>query len=149
MDEMRELMNEYDRLSDALEPYRLRLLAKEDRSEPLSPAERTFEALWYYWSAALVNNGDVFSYVPFIIEHREEFEAIGAHGTLRACEELMPFYQEQQRLATDQEKGQYWWKTREERRQAEDHAEDMNPFARLLLAFAEKHLPEDEPRSDR
>jgi hypothetical protein len=87
--------------------------------------------------------------MSFIIQHRQDFEAIGAHGTLQACEELMPFYQEQQRLSSQQAKGDYWWKTREQRGPAEEHAEDMNPFSRLLLAFAEKHLREDEEHSDK
>jgi hypothetical protein len=97
----------------------------------------------------LINNGDVFGYIPFILEHREQFEAIGAHGTLQACDELMPFYQAQQQLSSQDEKGDYWWETCEERDPAESKAEDVLPFGRLLLAFAGKHLREGELRSER
>jgi hypothetical protein len=135
---------EYDRLSAALEPYRQRIMSKlgrPDGPQELAEPEHVFERLDYYWSAALVNNGDVFGYLPFIIENKAAFIALGAGGTLRAVDQLMPFYVQQQELKDDVEKGQYWWRTKDERAPAEASAEGVHEFARLLLAYAERNLP--------
>ena len=96
----------------------------------------------YYWDAALVNNADVFGYVQFIIEHQTDFAAIGADGTLRALDQLMPFYREQQEIKDESEKGAYWHRTKEKRASGEAFAEDVLEFARLLLQYAQKNLGE-------
>lgn len=137
-----EWMKEYDRLSDALEPYRSRTVQKAfgpGATEPLTEQERVFFDLWFYWSAGLVNAGDVFGHIPFIIEHEADFKAVGAVATLRALEELMPYYREQQRCP-ENERGEYWWRTKDERADVEKLAEGVHEFARLLLAYANKNI---------
>ena len=139
-----EWFKEYRRLSDALEPYCRRIIAKVSgpgAPQPLTEAERVFFDLCYYWGAALVNNGDVFGYVPFIIEHEADFRAVGALGTLRASAELMPYYREQQENPYQSEKDEYWCRTRDERAGVEQFAEDVHELAGLLLAYAKKNLP--------
>jgi hypothetical protein len=124
-----EWFKEYRRLTFAIK----RFFALR---EPL----RILEDLDYYWNAALINSGDVFGYMHFIIEHQADFEAIGAKGTLDAMVKLRPFYRQQQKLADHGEKHDYWRRTRDERAAAEELAEGVHEFGRLLLAFAEKNL---------
>lgn len=117
-----ESVDDYARLSPALRAYCDPIAAKVFRgagATSLTEAERLFFDLYYYLEAALVNNGDVFGYTRFITEHRADFATVGAHGTLKAIEELMPFYREQQQLKDATEKGAYWWRTRDERAGAE------------------------------
>ena len=129
-----ESLAEYLRLEDALAHYC-------DRSGPnMSEPERILTDLCYYWSAAICNNGDVFGYVPFIIEHEADFIAIGAVGTLKALAKLMPFYREQEKLENQDDKNKYWWRTRDERAPVEALAEGVNDFGYLLLAYAQKNL---------
>lgn len=143
---LEDWFDEYRRLNNALRPYCDRICAKEcERTAQrctLSERERLFSDLCYYWEAALVNNGDVFGYVQFIIEHQTDFAAIGADGTLRALDRLMPFYREQQEILDESEKGAYWHRTKEKRASAEAFAEDVLEFARLLLRYAQKDLGE-------
>jgi hypothetical protein len=139
-----EWFAEYDRLNAALEPYRQRIVSKlscPDGPQELAEPEHVFERLYYYWAAALVNNGDVFGYLPFIIENKAAFLAVGADGTLEALDRLTPFYRQQQKLKDDVEKGQCWWQTKDERAAAEALAEGVHELARLLLAYAERNLP--------
>jgi hypothetical protein len=111
--------------------------------------EAVVSDLYYYWSAALVNAGDVFSYLPFIIEHKQDFAAIGAHGTLKALEALMPFYTEQQELEDINEQHAYAGRMRDQLDAAQEAAEDVQDFARLLLAYARENLPEPRTQDDR
>ena len=130
---------EWRRLEAAVEPYRLRILAKESKGSKLNKEEDVFWNLYYFWQAALINNGDVFGYVAFIIEQKAAFEAVDAKGCLAALEKLMPFYTEQQKLATKEEKNAYWHRTKEARQSAEALAEETNVFGALLLEYAEKN----------
>jgi len=144
-----EWFAEYRRLNNALEPYRTRIASKifGPSPEELTGAEHVFERLYYYWAAALVNNGDVFGYLSFIIENKAAFTAIGAIKTLEAADKLMPLYRKQQSLTDDVEKSEYWWRTKDERAPVEALAEGVHEFARLLLAYAEKNLPCDDHKS--
>ena len=101
--------------------------------------ESQFNSLSYFWDAAIINEGDIFGYMEYMIEHRPDLEAIGAVGCLAAIDKLMPFFQEQQKLESDSAKMDYWQRTRHERRSAEGLAEDVNDFGRLLLRFAEEN----------
>jgi hypothetical protein len=129
-----EWSDEYNRLRGSLRPFCNRIQLQQE----LSAAESLFSDLHYYWEAALVNSGDVFGYMSFIIDHKEHFAAIGADGTLKAVDELMPFYRQQ--VLDESERGDYWWRTQEERAPAEALAEGVLEFARLLLAYANKNL---------
>src|ERR1700722_16624928 len=124
-----EWIAEYTRLDSALGMY---IDCMPCGAQELAEPERLFSDLVYYWSAALVNNGDVFGYVHFIIEHKGDFVAIGAEGTLKAMAFLMPYYRQQQELKSDIEKGKYWWRTKDERAPTEALAEGVHEFARLL-----------------
>jgi Txe/YoeB family toxin of Txe-Axe toxin-antitoxin module len=137
-----EFLVEYRELNKALDPYYFKIYAKADEAapQPLSEAERVFFDLYGYWQAAIVNSGDTFGYVPFIIEHEADFVAVGAHETLKALTNLMPYYHEQQKLKSEIEKGAYSRRTKEERAAVENVAEDTIEFARLLLAYAEQNL---------
>ena len=133
---------EYRRLSAALHFYHVKLSRKThgpDAPQPLSEAERVFVDLWLWWSAALVNNDDVFGWLELAIECSEDFRTIGANGTLEAIAQLMPYYAEQQSLPTEDQKTAYWVRTEAERAPAETLAEGVNEFAQLLLAHAQKH----------
>src|SRR5262249_29077911 len=133
---LKEWFDEYGRLSDALRPYCDRITPKmfgRNAPQKLTEPEHVFERLYYYWAAGLVNAGDVFGYVPFIVENKAAFIAVGASGTLDALEKLMPFYRQQQELKRDVQKGEYWWRTKEKRASAEALAEGVHEFARPLL----------------
>lgn len=139
-----EWFAEYDRLRAALEPYRRRIVSQLGRRnglQELTQPEHVFERLYYYWAATLVNNNDVFGYLSFIIENKAAFLAVGADGTLKALDKLMPFYRHWQKLKDDVERGDYWWRTKDERAPAEALAEGVHELARLLLAYAERNLP--------
>jgi hypothetical protein len=107
----------------------------------LREAARVFSDLYYYWSAAIVNSGDVFGYLPFIIEHKADFVAVGAHGTLKALKKLIPFYRQQQKLRDEKERSEYAWRNKAKLAPGEALAEGVHEFARLLLAYALKNLP--------
>ena len=47
-------------------------------TETPTPAAIAFDELHYFYSAAIVNNGAVFTYLDFMIPRRQQFEAIGA-----------------------------------------------------------------------
>jgi len=139
---MNTWIEEYRRLSEELSRYADPINHKVFHvagAHPLSENEEIFHDLYYYWNAALVNSHDVFGYVHYIIEHKHDFEAIGAHGTLQALEGLMPFYLEQQTLSSDEAEN-YWHLSKEQRSNAENMADDVLPFAELLLRFAHNHL---------
>src|ERR1700693_6198485 len=92
--------DEYRELSDCLQGYGNQIAPKRraganqqsSRTEP----ERLFWDLWFFWNAALVNSGDLFSWLGYIRDHKDDLAAIGAAGTLEAIDRLMPFYLEQQ-----------------------------------------------------
>ena len=117
-------------------------LKQGDRGEwtsPPSKEEEAFENLWYFYSAALMNNADVSSYVPFMIEHRDSLQAVGASGCLAALDQLLPLYTEQQKLTSQREQDEFWRSKQDERDKAHSLAEDANTFGRLLLAYAERN----------
>lgn len=134
---------EYAELKNALNVYHDKLMDKYDRSGRDAAAwndvEKVLERLYYFWSAAIVNAGDIFGYMEFMIENKSGLEATGAKGCLAAIDKLMPYYQEQLILETDSQKNDYWHRTKLEREPAEDLAEDVIEFARLLLEYAEKN----------
>jgi hypothetical protein len=136
---------EYQRLEAELRPFLNRIAAKRDganwKSQPTEP-EEVLDSLSYFYEAALVNNGDVFGYAGYVIEHKRAFELVGARGCLAALEQLMPFYEAQQKLTTFEQKGEYWHETRSARASAEGLAEEPLEFARLMLAYARKHSNE-------
>jgi hypothetical protein len=101
--------------------------------------ESTINNLRYFYEAALINSADIFGYLPFMVEHRRAFEAIGAKGCLAALDQLMPFYAEQQKLASENEKRAYWDRTRAARASAEALAETPDQFGRLLLRYAQQN----------
>jgi hypothetical protein len=138
-----EWSEEYQRLENALLPYHSRVIAKVPfpiNLQGLNEPERVFFNLWFYWHAALLNAGEVFSWLFLVIENEEAFVAAGAEGTLKAMAKLMSFYREQQKLKDQSEKDAYGRRTKDERASAELFAEDTNEFAKLLLAYAEKNL---------
>jgi hypothetical protein len=140
---LQQWFDEHRRLRAEIRPYYDRIRAKQDSrgswtSTP-TDEEQVLDDLQYFYEAALVNNADVFGYLPYMIEHRSKFEAIGAHGCLAALDGLMPYYEEQQKLNTYDEKNEYWHRTKSDRRDIETLAEETNDFARLLLEFARKN----------
>jgi hypothetical protein len=143
MDPLDEWFQEYDRLNAALRPFYDRISSKQGRmghwkTEPTEP-EKVLDDLWYFYSAALVNNADVSRYVDFMVEHKKELQMIGGRGCLAALEKLMPFYKEQQNLATEEQKEDHWRATMSAQEKAAALAEDSNEFARLLLAYAKRN----------
>lgn len=108
-------------------------------TSPPSKEEEAFEDLWYFYSAALLNNADVSSYVPFMIEHKDSLQAVGAVGCLAALDRLLPLYAEQQKLTSQREQDEFWNSKQDECEQAHALAEDANVFGRLLLAYAERN----------
>jgi len=132
---------EYDRLSKALEPYRRRIHQKFFTVQPVqvTDAEKRIADLDGF-CAMLANSFDIFGSVYYIIENKAAFVEIGATGVLKALDALMPFYLEQQKLSSEEEKRRFWRETRDERASAENLSEGMNQFAELLLAYAVKHL---------
>jgi len=143
-EDLEQWFAEFSRLNAELRPFIDRLGKKRgDRgewTEEPTRVEGAFDELRYLYNAALVNNGAVFTYMHFMIPRKWQFEAIGARGCIAAMDALMTFYNEQQKLETDEEKMDYWHQTRSDRDPAEDLAEDPNVFARLLLDFARREL---------
>ena len=135
---------EYRRLSDALSAYGDPIAPKyrgdADAKNSLTEPERLFLDLWFYWDRALVNNGDMFSWLGFILGHKADLAAIGAAGTLEAIDRLMPFYLEQQQAENESARAEYWRRTKEEREPLEAIAEEVNEFAKLLLRYAQNNL---------
>lgn len=113
-------------------------------AEVLSPRQRGWRVLRHFYEASIVNSGDLFGYLHMVYDHRELFEEIGAHKTLRAADDLRPLYEQYSGLPSDQEKGDFWHQTRDQRASLEGEAEGMGEFAGLLISFAEAH-PDDFP----
>jgi hypothetical protein len=132
-------LNEYRRLSSELLKVRLRYRWKEDGrgawKVPPTPEEEQFDALSNFYNAALMNNGAVFSYTPFMVEHRQAFEAIGAQGCLAALSRFAPIF-ERYRFETKDQEDDYWREHQAEIAAVEALVDDANEFARLLLAYA-------------
>src|SRR5258708_6977191 len=111
------------RLSAELDPFLDHVNRKAgdlgERIQELTQAELAFSELYYFYSAALVNGGDLFGYMEYMIPRRWQFELIGAKGCLAAIDALMPFYEEQQRLKSNEERRAYWHRTQSIREPAE------------------------------
>lgn len=135
-------LDEYRQLSGKLFEVRCRYRWKEDERGAWkvapTPEEEWFDALSYFYNAALMNNGAVFSYTPFMVEHLQAFEAIGARGCLAALDKFAPIF-EQHDFATKEDEDAYWRENRAEIESVEGLVDDANVFARLLLAYAEKN----------
>ena len=119
----------------------------EDEARLLTPLQRGWRELRYFFEASIVNNGDLFGYLYIVYSRRELFEQIGAVKTLTAAEKLKQLHTTYSQLPTWEERGNYWHETREQRAPIENAAEDMCEFADLLIRFAERHpteLPEVE-----
>src|SRR5262245_15994298 len=140
-DELRWWLKESVRLGEELMPFVDRVGLKHgdhDWRQKPTKAELVVDELFYFYSASLLNHGEVFSYMDFMIQRRWQFEAIGASGCIAAMDALMPFHREQQALKGEEEKLAYWHETRSDRDSAESLAEDPNVFGQLLLDFARR-----------
>ena len=135
----------YDRISEGMNEYHDRVLAKHDSGKPMTEAEETVFHCLGFWLVANVNSGDIFGYLNMVIGHEKKFEAIGAKGTLEAKKKLLPLYREMQAKPTDDERWAFWRETRERRKDDEDLAEGTVGFGQLLLDYAKKHDPEIDP----
>jgi hypothetical protein len=111
-------------------------------SKVLTPRQQAWEILRDFYESSIVNSGDLFSYLHVVYDHRDFFEQIGAHKTLKAAEELTSLYVQYSELNTADEKGDFWHQTRNQRAPIEKEAEGMNEFAELLIRFAQAH-PEE------
>jgi hypothetical protein len=141
-------MAEFRRLSDALYAYVDKIMPKKNQEDltkrkVLTKSERLFWDLCLYWDISYVTNGDMFSWLSLIVDHKRELAAIGANGTLEAMDRLMPFYLDARQSADYAASCEHFWRTKKEREPIEALAEDMNEFARLLLQYAQNHL--DKP----
>lgn len=115
----------------------------ERRQEVLTQRQRDWEMLRYFYSS-MENSGDLFTCLCLIYRHPEAFRAIGATKTLKAAHALRDLYDQQQALATQEEKDAFWRQTLEQRQAIEQGADGLREFADLLIAFAEAH-PEEFP----
>lgn len=138
-----EWLKEHQRIDADLWVFRehnkLKQGTRGEWTSPPTTEEEAFYDLWYFYSAALVNNADVSSYVPFMIEKKNSLEAIGAVGCLAALDQLLPLYTEQQKLPTERDREEFWRTKERECEKAHALAEDANDFGRLLLAYAERN----------
>lgn len=124
------------------------LLAKpEDEERLLTPRQRDWRELGYFYEASIVNSGDLFSYLSIVYSKPELFEQIGAVKTLSAAEELKPLHEAYSQLAAENAQDAYWNEIRERREPIEQGAEDMCEFADLLIQYAERH-PADFPEGE-
>jgi len=57
--------------------------------------------------------------IQMVYDQPEAFEMVEAKKTLNAAKKLRPFYEAMQSFDTQDEKDQYWHKTKEERRPIE------------------------------
>ena len=137
---------EHRRLDAELRVFRDRVRRKQDEVghwiETPTAAEEAFDELEYFYNAALVNNGAIFTYLEFMIPRRQQLEAIGAKGCLAAMDALMPFYKEQSALGSDKERQDYLLRTRSARKPAEMLVEDPNVFAQLMIDYARREIRE-------
>jgi hypothetical protein len=142
-EELRQWLKELDRLNAGIKPFADRVFRKLSPRGywriPPTVEEEMFERLFYFYHGAILNNGDVSAYVPFMIENKAALEAVGAHGCLATLEKLMPFYEEQQRLPTEVAKEKYWIEIKTDLENAGELQEDSIAFARLLLKYAQKN----------
>jgi hypothetical protein len=134
-----ELDEAYDRISDELAGYHDRVLAKHDSGRPMTGPEETVFHCLGFWHVANVNSADIFGYLNLVIGHEKHFEAIGAKGTLKAKEKLLPLYREMMAKPTEKEQMAFWHETRERRLEDEELAEGTVGFGQLLLDYALKH----------
>ncbi len=127
------------------------LLAKpEEKERLLTPRQRDWRDLRYFYEASIVNSGDLFGYLSMVYSRPELFEQIGAVKTLAAAEDLKVLHDAYSQLPTDDERNKYRRETREQRKPIEQTAEDLLEFADLLIRFAERHpeeFPEMEPQN--
>jgi hypothetical protein len=65
----------------------------------LTAPEEILDLIRYYHHA-----GDLIYWMPYAIENRWAFEAIGATEYLKVFDDLMPFYEAEQRIASDDER---------------------------------------------
>ena len=134
--------DEYRQLSGKLFEVRCRYRWKEDERGAWKVAptqeEEWFDALSYFYNAALMNEAAVFTYVPFMMEHRRAFEAIGATGCLAALGKFAPIFERCQ-FATQEDLHSYWQEHQAEVEAVQSLVDDANEFARLLLAYADKN----------
>lgn len=129
----------YDRISNDLNEYHDRVLAKHDSGEPMTEAEETVFHCLGFWLVAECNSGDIFGNLNMVIGHEKHFESIGAKGTLAAKEKLLPLYREMMAKLTEKEQMDFWHETRERRAADEDLAEGTVGFGQLLLDYARAH----------
>ena len=123
------------------------LLAKADDEERLlTPRQRDWRALRYYYVASIVNSGDLFGYLSTVYTRPEMFAEIGAVKTLAAAEELRDLHEAFSRLPTEEKKRAFWRETRAERSPMEKKAEGLCEFADLLIRFAERY-PDEFPET--
>lgn len=134
--------DEYRQLNGKLIEVRRRYRWKQDERGGWivvpTHEEEWFDTLSYFYNAALMNNGAVFSYTPFMVEHRQALEAIGAKGCLAALDQFAPIFQ-QHRFPTKEDEDDYWREHQAAIEAVEALVDDANDFARLLLAYAEKN----------
>jgi hypothetical protein len=135
-------LDEYRQLSDELlkvcDRYRWKMDERGLWNVAPTQEEEWFDSLSYFYNAALINNGAVFSYVPFMIEYQPAFEAIGARGCLAALRTFAPIFSEQQ-FATKEDQDRYWREHQSDIEAVEELVDDANDFARLLLRYAEQN----------
>ncbi len=139
---------EYTEVSDALDPYHDRIIAQHGTGKPANEVEETLFICMSYWLTAIVNSGDIFGHLDYIIGHEHMFRAIGATETLATKEKLLPLYEEMQAKSTDEERNEFWHATKEEREDTEDLEEGAIEFAKLLLAYAQAHDAKIYPKTD-
>lgn len=141
-EELDQFSKDYDSLRDDLEPFVDRLFRNWDSRKgwlrPLTPEEQLFSDLRYFYNAAICNESAVFTYVDFMIEHREQLEAIGAHGCLAALDVLVPLYREMEKLPDEQHRA-YRDRNRHDIEAGEALTEKILEFGRLLLRYANEN----------
>lgn len=118
-------------------------LRAEEEGQYLTPRQAAWRKLHYFYQAAIVNNGDLFSHLEKVNESRAGLEEIGAVKTLAAADSLRELRARYDALGEDEREGlRDVIQAERERTMAE--SDGLLGFAELLIRHAEAH-PEEFP----
>lgn len=125
------------------------MLRLEDEEEYLTPRQSAWRRLRYFYNAAIVNNGDLFSHLEKVDADRAALEEIGAVKTLAGADSLRELRAQYDALATDEEREALWDSIEAERDRAMEECDGLLDFADLLIRHAEAHPQEFPEGRDR
>lgn len=100
-----------------------------------------------YFASATDNSGQIFTFVGYLSERRTALEELGAMGCLKALDGLLPYHQEELRLADEEAMRRHFFDTQAEREPFEAFAEDQDELRELLIRYAEQTMKLAEHKS--